>query len=225
MKNKRVERPGVQEGYDRWSETYDRTPNPLVALDRRLTLDAVDPQPGERVLDAGCGTGSHLAGLSAARTRPVGLDFSRGMLGVARRAAPRAALAQADLNQAFPVGRSSFDVVLSSLVSEHLNNLEMFFSETFSVLREGGRLIFSAFHPQLAQAGIEANFESDGTEYRLGAEHYSVDDYLTHISEAGFRRLVWHEYEGDEQLVEQVPAAAKYLHRPLLLLVEAEHVA
>ena len=105
--SKRVERPGVCEGYDRWSETYDLTPNPLVALDRRLTLRALDPRPGERVLDAGCGTGSHLARLSAARTHPVGLDFSRGMLRVARRAAPDAALARADLNQEFPVRRAS----------------------------------------------------------------------------------------------------------------------
>lgn len=34
----RVERPGVCTGYDLWSETYDRTPNPLVALDRRHTM-------------------------------------------------------------------------------------------------------------------------------------------------------------------------------------------
>jgi SAM-dependent methyltransferase len=220
--SKRVERPGVREGYDRWSETYDVTPNPLVALDRRLTLRALDPHPGERVLDAGCGTGSHLARLSAARTRAVGLDFSRGMLRVAQRAAPRAALAQADLNRELPVRRASFDVVLSALVSEHLSDLGKFFREAFSVLRYGGRLIFSAFHPELARAGIEANFEEDGTEYRLGAERYSVDDYLTHISEAGFRRLAWHEHQGDEQLIEQVPAASKYLQRPLLLLVRAE---
>lgn len=220
--SKRVERPGVREGYDRWSETYDVTPNPLVALDRRLTLRALDPRPGERVLDAGCGTGAHLARLSAARARAVGLDFSRGMLRVAQRAAPRAALARADLNRELPVRRASFDVVLSALVSEHLGDLGMFLREAFSALRRGGRLIFSAFHPELALAGIEANFEESGTEYRLGAERYSVDDYLTRISEAGFRRLEWHEHRGDERLIEQVPAASKYLRRPLLLLVRAE---
>src|SRR5262245_58187241 len=101
--SKRVERPGVRVGYDRWSETYDATPNPLVALDRRHTLRALAPRPGERVLDAGCGTGGHLQRLCAARTRAVGLDFSRGMLRVARRNVPAASLAQADLNGDFPV--------------------------------------------------------------------------------------------------------------------------
>jgi SAM-dependent methyltransferase len=219
----RVERPGVREGYDRWSHSYDATPNPVVAMDRRVTSSALAARAGERVLDAGCGTGAHLAALG--RTQSLGLDFSRGMLRMARRAAPGAALAQADLNRAFPVRRRSFDAVLSSLVSEHLTDLRRFFGETFAALRRGGRMVFSAFHPELACAGVEANFQREGVEYRLGAERYTVADYLEHISDAGFRRLRWEELRGDAQLVEQVPAAAKYLGRPLLLLVRAERDA
>jgi SAM-dependent methyltransferase len=219
---KHIERPGVREGYDRWSDTYDATPNPLVALDRRYTLDALAVHPGEVVLDAGCGTGSHLGTLCAARSRPVGLDFSRGMLRVARRCAPRADLVQADLNQEFPVRPGTFDALLSALVSEHLTDLRRFFREAFTALRRGGRFVFSAFHPELACAGVEANFERDGTEYRLGAQRYRVDDYLNHIADAGFRRLVWREYVGDARLVEELPPAAKYLGRPLLLLICAE---
>ena len=222
---RRVERPGVRDGYDRWSETYDTTPNPLVAMDRRHTLRALDPQPRERVLDAGCGTGSHLRSLCAARSRAVGIDFSRGMLRVARRAAPAAQLAQADLDRQFPVRRGSFDAVVTALVSEHLTDLGRFFDETFAALRPGGRLVFAAFHPELARAGIEANFEQDGTEYRLGAERYTVDDYLEQISAAGFRHVDFREYAGDAALAEEVPRASKYVGRPLLLLVCAERTA
>jgi SAM-dependent methyltransferase len=157
--SKRVKRPGVREGYDLWSETYDTTPNPLVLLDRRITLPALAAQPGEVVLDAGCGTGWYLRHLDAARSRALGLDFSRGMLRVARRSAPRSAVAQADLNRAFPVRASAFDAVVSALISEHLSDLHCFFRESFAALRRGGRLIFSAFHPELARAGVEANFE------------------------------------------------------------------
>jgi SAM-dependent methyltransferase len=223
--NKRVERPGVREGYDRWSQTYDATPNPLVSLDRRVTLGALRPVAGERVLDAGCGTGVYLAAICAARSRATGLDFSRGMLRMAQRRAPRAGLAEADLNRAFPVRRRTFDAVLSALVSEHLVDLPRFFSEAYSALRRGGRLVFSAFHPELARAGVEANFERDGTEYRLGAATYTVDDYLNQISDAGFRNLAWDEYRGDQELADEVTRARKYLDRPLLLLVRAERVS
>jgi SAM-dependent methyltransferase len=219
---KRVKRPGVRDGYDLWAETYDWTSNPLVALDRRVTFGALSPRPRERVLDAGCGTGTHLASIYGARSRPVGLDFSHGMLRVARSKAPGAALVQADLNREFPVRRHAFDAVLSALVSEHLLDLRRFFTETFAVLRRGGRLVFSAFHPELARAGIEANFEQDGTEYRLGAEHYTTSDYLNHMSDAGFRNLHWREYVVDERLIQEVPRARKYLGRPLLLLILAE---
>jgi len=219
---KRIKRPGVRSGYDLWAESYDTTENPLVALDRRVTLSALSPRRGERVLDAGCGTGVHLASISTAQSRPVGLDFSRGMLRVARRKAPRAALVQADLNRSFPVQPRSFDAVLSALVSEHLADLPRFFAESFAALRKDGRLVFSAFHPELARAGIEANFERGGTEYRLGAEPYTVSDYLNAIADAGFRNLGWTEYRGDAQLAKEVPRAQKYVNRPLLLLVRAQ---
>jgi SAM-dependent methyltransferase len=225
MGKRRVERPNVAEGYDRWSATYDATPNPLVALDRRVTLRALEPRRGERVLDAGCGTGAHLAALCKAGTRAVGLDFSAGMLRVARRAAPAAGLARADLDRALPVRRAVFDVVLSALVSEHLNDLRRFFGEAFAALRRGGRLVFSAFHPELARSGIEANFAHGGTEYRLGAHPYTVADYLSHIADAGFRVLDCRDYRGDDRLVEEIPAATKYFGRPLLLLVRAERAA
>ena len=220
--SKRVERPGVREGYDRWAETYDVTANPVVSLDRRYTLRALDARPGETVLDVGCGTGTHLGRLCEAGARTLGLDFSLGMLRVAQRNAPRAALARADLNEGFPVRTGMFDAVLSSLVSEHLTNLNRFFGEVFAALREGGRLVFSAFHPDPARAGVEANFERDGTEYRLGAELYTVEEYLSRIAEAGFERLAWREHCGYDCLLEEIPYAAKYLGRPLLLLVRAE---
>jgi len=225
MSGRRVERLGVREGYDRWAATYDATANPVVSLDRRYTLGALDARPGEAVLDAGCGTGAHLARLCNAGARALGLDFSLGMLRVARHNAPVAALARADLNEGFPVRAGGFDAVLSSLVSEHLTDLNRFFGEAFAALRAGGRLVFSAFHPEPACAGVEANFERDGTEYRLGAEPYTVEEYLGRMADAGFERLVWHEFRGDARLREEMPQAAKYVGRPLLLLVCAERAA
>lgn len=79
---KRLRRPGVHEGYDRWAESYDDTPNPLVALDRRYTMALLRPRPRERILDAACGTGAHLAAMLRAGSAPVGLDLSHRMLKV-----------------------------------------------------------------------------------------------------------------------------------------------
>jgi SAM-dependent methyltransferase len=218
---KRIERLTVREGYDRWSAQYDRTPNPLVALDRRHTVPLLRPRRGERLLDAGCGTGAHLEWMLAAGSRPVGLDLSHGMLQVSRRKYATVPLAQADLNTPLPVRRDRFDAVLCALVGEHLTNLALLFREFHACLAPGGRLIFSVFHPELAAAGIEANFEHAGTEYRLGAQRHTVADYLQLIAQAGFRDVDRHEFCGDEALVQELPDARKYLGRPLLLAVVA----
>jgi SAM-dependent methyltransferase len=219
---KRVEHPGVADGYDRWAPTYDATPNPLVALDRRHTFGTLNPRPGERVLDAGCGTGSYLRMLRSAHSLPVGLDLSPGMLRLARRMVPDVSVVQADLNRAFPVRPGIFDAVISTLVSEHLTNLRCFFLEVYAALRRGGRFVFSAFHPELARSGIEANFERDGIEYRLGAEPHTMDDYLTHISDVGFYVVERSEYAADGKLISELPWAAKYSDRPLLAVLRAE---
>jgi SAM-dependent methyltransferase len=218
----RVDRPGVRAGYDRWSEAYDATPNPLVALDRRYTIPLLRPRPGERILDAGCGTGANLRVMLRSGSDPVGVDFSAGMLRVARHRLASVPLAQADLDRDLPLRSRVFDAVLCALVGEHLTNPARFFREAFAALLTGGRFVFSVFHPELAAAGIEANFERGGVEYRLGAHRHTVADYLTAIEDAGFRRLRVHEFRGDEALVAEVTWATKYLGRPLLLAVEAQ---
>ncbi|TMB21891.1 MAG: class I SAM-dependent methyltransferase [Deltaproteobacteria bacterium] len=217
----RVRRPGVRDGYDAWSTTYDETPNPLVALDRRYTMRLLEPRPSERILDAGCGTGAYLRLILLAGSSPFGLDLSRGMLRVARRRLPSVPLAQANLDDPLPVRGWVFDAVLCALVGEHLENVSLLFREFSASLVAGGRLIFSVFHPEMAAAGIEANFEREGVEYRLGARRYSVDDYVDAVDRSGFRGLRVHEFCGDAALADEIPWAAKYLSRPLLLTVEA----
>lgn len=128
---------------------------------------------------------------------------------------------QANLDAPLPVRRRSFDAVLCALVGEHLSDLRLLFREIAISLARGGRLVFSVFHPELAAAGIEANFEREGVEYRLGALRHTVADYVDVIDRSGFRDLAVHEYCGDAELLRQIPSAARYLEQPLLLTVQA----
>jgi SAM-dependent methyltransferase len=196
-----------------------------VALDRRHTLGLLRPRRGERILDAGCGTGGNLRPLLQAGSAPLGLDFSRGMLEVARRSHGPVPLAQADLQAPLPVRPEAFDGVLCALVGEHLETPSRFFRQAHQALRSGGRLIFSVFHPEAAAAGCEANFQRAGVNYRLGAHRHAVGDYLDAAGDAGFDDLQAHEFAGDEALAAAVLAGRKYLGRPLLLVVEGRRAA
>src|SRR5205823_1566393 len=97
-----IRRLDPQQGYDLWAATYDATPNVVVSMDARHTPHFLKTRAGERVLDAGCGTGRHLSDLAACGCRPVGVDFSAEMLRVARRRLPGVPLVQAALEGALP---------------------------------------------------------------------------------------------------------------------------
>lgn len=92
--------------YDRLAPTYDVSAwifRPLGA--RRLqerAVDLLDLQPGDTVVDLGCGTGVNLPPLAAAvgdHGHVIGIDLSAGMLDQARRRTDRENLSQVTLIQ------------------------------------------------------------------------------------------------------------------------------
>lgn len=220
-KGKQTRSVPVREGYDLWSSTYDSTPNPVVALDARHSLALLGPRPGERILDAGCGTGRNLPALHAAGAMGIGIDFSSGMLSVARGRLECSRVALADLMRPLPFRDMAFDAVLCTLIGEHLPKLDFTLGEFHRVLRPGGRLAFTVYHPELALAGVEANFDHHGIEHRLGAVLHTRDDYVRFASEAGFESLAVRDIAGDDKLARQLPKAASLLGRHVLLAITA----
>ena len=113
-------------------------------------------QLGERVLDAGCGTGvwTRLAAKVVGPTgRCTGIDPGPRMIGIARLDASKenssAKFKLAAVEQ-LPFGDGSFDVVMLSLVLHHLPSeaKRKGLEEIHRVLRPGGRLIVVDFdHP------------------------------------------------------------------------------
>lgn len=209
------------EGYELWADTYDTALSPIMAMDARHALEILEPQPGELVLDAGCGTGRYLRRIIEAGAEAVGVDFSPAMLEVARTAHPDVTLALADLQTRLPFEDGTFDAVLCALVGDHVGELGAALSELRRVLRAGGRLVFTVHHPILATAGVEASFEREGVEYRLGSSPYGVQEYLDLVMDAGFDALAFAEYRGDQRLADDVAAAQMFVGVPMLLLLAA----
>src|SRR5690606_11679681 len=103
--------------FDDVARGYDRT-NLVLSLGndqlwRIATRRAVDPQPGERILDIACGTGASSASLARSGATIVGLDFSPGMVEEGRRRHPRVEFVEGDAAR-LPFGDDEFDAVTIS---------------------------------------------------------------------------------------------------------------
>jgi demethylmenaquinone methyltransferase/2-methoxy-6-polyprenyl-1,4-benzoquinol methylase len=133
--------------FDRIAPVYDAMNRSMTAgLDRRwrrLTAKAV-VRPGDRVLDACCGTGDlAFACARAGAGEVVGVDFSERMLERARR---KSLVTQCHLEWvnadvlALPFEDGSFDGVTVGFGVRNVEDLERGLRELRRVLRPGGRL-------------------------------------------------------------------------------------
>jgi demethylmenaquinone methyltransferase/2-methoxy-6-polyprenyl-1,4-benzoquinol methylase len=128
--------------FDRIAPVYDAMNRVMTAgLDRawrRLTVEAV-VQPGDRVLDACCGTGD--LALAAEREGGIvtGLDFSPKMLERARRKSETITWVEGNL-LALPFEDGSYDAATVGFGVRNVADVEAALAELRRVLRPGGRL-------------------------------------------------------------------------------------
>ena len=103
---------------------------------RRRTVRELALPPGSRVFDLACGTGDLCRVLAAAGHRPVGFDFSHGMLLAARTHAP---LIESDILR-LPVRDASADGATCGFALRNVVSLEELFAELARAVRPGGRI-------------------------------------------------------------------------------------
>ena len=101
-------------------------------------------QPGARVADLGCGSGTFTALLARAGYDCVGLDISAKLIAVGQRKHPGIEFLEGDIEH-LPFPDASFDGVLLSGVVHHFPDPSRCAAEVFRVLRPQGR--FLAFDP------------------------------------------------------------------------------
>ncbi len=132
----------VRRLFDRIAPVYDAMNRVMTAgLDRswrRLAVEAV-VQPGDRVLDACCGTGDLAVAAEREGGHVTGLDFSPAMLERARRKSGTITWVEGDL-LALPFDDGSFDAATVGFGVRNVADLEQGVAELRRVLRPGGRL-------------------------------------------------------------------------------------
>lgn len=155
---------------------------------RRRTIELAGIQPGEQVLDVGCGTGT-LALEAQRRTggagRVAGIDPSGEQIARARAKAARRHVPiafEVGVIEQLPFPDQTFDVALSTLMMHHLpaSLKRQGFSEIARVLKPRGRLVIADFVRRQERQGAAAHFHAGGS---------NLHDLVALAREAGFTQV------------------------------------
>lgn len=143
METGRLPADGVRRMFDRIAPVYDAMNRLMtMGLDQRWRAVTIREtmRPGDRVLDACCGTGDlAVAAQAGGASSVVGLDFSAAMLERARRKAPDVVFIEGDV-LALPFHDATFDAAVVGFGIRNVSDLEQGLRELRRVLRPGGRL-------------------------------------------------------------------------------------
>src|SRR5207253_881807 len=161
---------------------------------RQRTATLARMQPGDAVLDVGCGTGTlaiEVARRVGRAGRVAGVDPATEQIARARRSAARRNVPiefQIGVIEQLPFPDQTFDVVLSSLMMHHLpaGLKRRGLAEIARVLKPGGRLVIADFKRKQERQGRAARFHAGGS---------SIQDLAAMVSDAGFSEVETEEMQ------------------------------
>jgi SAM-dependent methyltransferase len=176
------------DGYRMWSSSYDGADNPLILFEEPIMKALVGPGPWGDVLDACTGTGRHLAWLAAEAKSVTGLDQSPEMLAIARAKVPGASFLVGDLcgDHGGDLPDASFDLVVCSLALTHFVDVADPIATLARLVRPGGRIVLTDFHPLATFFDGQAFFSHDDGQTPFVRNHpHLISDYLRAFRVAG----------------------------------------
>ncbi len=171
------------ESYRLWSKTWEADPSAIVALESRWLAPWLTGLSGKLFVDLSCGVGRWLIHARAQGAVVFGTDLCAEMLLEARKKTP-GRLALADTCR-LPLADACADVALCALSLGHIAPMESGLTELARVVRRGGSLIVTDFHPAALRHGWKRTFRSGGRLYEVETFDYTVERLMACASRCG----------------------------------------
>jgi len=204
----------ISTAYSTWSSTYDSDRNLTRDLDAEVTRRLLGQEHVPVVIEAGCGTGKNTVHYSQMADEVHALDFSEGMLDVARSrvTAPHVRFQQADLSAPWPCAAQAAHLVAFNLVLEHLEGLEPVLRQAVAALVPGGRVFISELHPFRQYRNSQARFVNEkGEEVKVQAFTHHVSDFFHAAQACGLSLLRFDEWWHPEDAQASAPRLATFV--------------
>jgi SAM-dependent methyltransferase len=177
------------EGWQRVAERYEEAWSRLTRLFVPGLLEALDIQPGLRLLDVACGPGYVAEAALAFGASPIGVDFSPAMIRLAQARNPQIEFRMGDA-QALDFPDNKFDIVAMNFGILHLSNPEAAFAEARRVLRVGGRFGFSVWSDPAVSPGARIVEEALKAHANMDVELPAGPSYFGYGDPEECRRIL-----------------------------------
>lgn len=180
---------------------------------RRVVVEAVGAERGQKVLDLAAGTGTSSEPYADAGVHVVACDFSLGMLRVGKRRRPDIDFVAGDATH-LPFADNSFDAVTISFGLRNVNEPEKALAEMLRVAKPGGRLVIAEFSTPVvplwrtmyteylmrALPAIASKISSNPDSYIYLAESIRAwpdqDELAARITDTGWRQVAYRNLSG-----------------------------
>ncbi len=152
---------------ERWGPLWGARPDDwALSEDQQLptyeaALQRVPLEPGQRVLDVGCGVGAFLRLVADRGAEPFGLDASEALIDLARRRVPEADLRVGDM-ESLPYDADTFDLVTGFTSFFFANDMVAALREARRVAKPGAPVVIQVWgaHERLLPRGDEGDREA-----------------------------------------------------------------
>ena len=192
----------IQNAYNEWSQTYDDDENRTRDLDQDVLRRQFDGLQFDSILEIGCGTGKNTSFLTRIGQSVRAVDFSQGMILKAHEKvlAENIRFSLMDITQTWKFENESFDLIVCSLVLEHILDLPHVFSEAARTLRLGGHFFIDELHPFRQYEGTKARFYRSEEKVEVNAFIHHISDFLKAAQKSRLSLVQLEEYwhETDE---------------------------
>ena len=194
---------GNDELFDEWPEKYDQWfTTSLGSLIKRyegeLMSDYLRPALGEKILDAGCGTGVFTAGILSSGSQVVGLDLSLPMLRLAESKFKKYTFHAILGNMiSLPFKDCCFDKVVSMTALEFIPDAKRTVDELFRVAKRGGIIVVATLN-RLSSWAVRRIEEGKRGHAIFSKAIFRSPDELRSLTEVkGIVRTAIHFEKGD----------------------------
>lgn len=178
----------TRKAYDDWSKQYDSNTNKTRDLEAKALRETLSEVDFNSCLEIGCGTGKNTEWLITKAKQITAVDLSKEMLSKARGKinSDKVQFLQKDITKSWSFTKERFDLVVFSLVLEHIKNLDHIFEEAVKVLAPSGYLYIGELHPFKQYTGTKARYESNEGLQILECYNHNVSDFIQSAKRFGF---------------------------------------